>query len=83
MALVSIACPSCGHRGAARAVSLPRTLQCIRCGHVHRFECLMPFFKQRQSTRQHRTRGQRIVTIAALELKAAARRQREHADDLT
>jgi hypothetical protein len=31
--LTRIACPNCGHIGAANAASLPRVLICSQCGH--------------------------------------------------
>jgi hypothetical protein len=42
VALTAIVCPTCGHRGAVAANSLPRTLQCIICGHAHPFERVTP-----------------------------------------
>lgn len=83
MALIAIACPSCGHRGVVGTAKLPRKLKCVACGQAHRFERVLPPVTEGEQSTPHRTRGQRIAAIAAHELKAAARRQREHADDLT
>jgi hypothetical protein len=64
MALITIACPSCGHRGAVSAETLPRNLQCIACGQAHTFERVVPVVaKTGQSTAQRRTRGQRILAL--------------------
>jgi hypothetical protein len=72
MALIAIACPSCGHRGAVSAATLPRRLKCVACGQPHTFERVTPVVAKRLTAR-HRTRGQRIVALMAVKVGVVVR----------
>jgi hypothetical protein len=67
MALIAIACPSCDHRGAVSAETLPRSLQCVACGQARRFDRVTPVLAKMERLKpQRRTRGQRIVALMAV-----------------
>jgi hypothetical protein len=62
VALIAIVCPTYGHRSAVTANSLPRTLQCITCGHAHAFERVTAIETQ-QLAEKNRSSGQRLAAL--------------------